>query len=710
MGDVQLPDVLHRRPAVREDGVRLGRHPLQQPGVLQDRVEHERADPRHRVEAGDEGPEHARPQIGLGQELGVGAVQLEQVVDEIGNRIAAARRVVRRRDLLVQLLGPRPGAAEAPPLEQAARPLPGDGGEQEGAHEDDEVVEIVPGRGAGGEDAQLVGGDALQRVVAGYRPVGGPRRDLAPHDLDHLGDVLFGRGLRVPPLHPGAHAIVLRAVHAHRRALRAQLCHEISPGLGAAQVGPAVLHQEHVGFGAGEDGERALERAHAEDRPQPLVFARQVGADVAGKAEGVAGHGNPRRRRRRQTGHRPFDGGGDRVPGERLRAELRDALPRALQLARRNELLEPAAGVDEADKRDVARGGTLVVCQRAGEALSEGLVVRVFEHRVAAGAKDAAPAVLLYGEGAACHQSVQGRLANLVRARCRLLHPGGDVVPIGRGMQPREQRIEQVVPERRRIGRAELRRAVADAVRQSQIDQQRAGEGVVHRPSPPRRQLAGLAVEQQQAERFGAGRPGPPRRVVFTPVVFRHLAPPSGSRARRVSKARPVSRSRRARPRAVAGCRSGAARDRSGDDPIIDRVRRLVGVRFQPGPWKGERRPAPVQPLQSGAVGRGERRSAPSRSPAGVVGRRKRRPAPSRSLQPGAVGREPAGPVAAPCLWSSVSTRRASAEVGWLAHRFPWGKLEVHAAEGRKPLMDEAGQVSGSAGPRRPGQESGAPR
>ena len=68
-------------------------------------------------------------------------------------------------------------------------------------------------------------------------------------------------------------------------------------------------------------------------------------------------------------------------------------------------------------------------------------------------------------------------------------------MPVGRGMDSREHRIEQVVPDRRGVDRAELRRAGVDAVRQRQVDEYRAGEGVLHRPSPGRRQLAGLAVE-----------------------------------------------------------------------------------------------------------------------------------------------------------------------------------------------------------------------
>lgn len=66
------------------------------------------------------------------------------------------------------------------------------------------------------------------------------------------------------------------------------------------------------------------------------------------------------------------------MAGERLGAKLGDALARALQLARRHELLESAAGVDEADERDVARGGLPAVRQCAGEALPEvpiGIVV-----------------------------------------------------------------------------------------------------------------------------------------------------------------------------------------------------------------------------------------------------------------------------------------------------------------------------------------------
>ena len=192
---VEPADVPYRGAAVGEEGVRLGRHALEHVGMLQDRVEHERADPRHGVEAGDERAEHPRPEVGLGQELGVGAVQLEQVVDEVGRGVAAPRGVVRRRDLLVQLLRPRPGPAKAAPLQQAGRALPGDGRQQEVAHEDDEVVEVVSGRGAGGENAQLVGGDALQGVVGGYRPVGRP----GPRSRDALSRPARGCAARPRP-------------------------------------------------------------------------------------------------------------------------------------------------------------------------------------------------------------------------------------------------------------------------------------------------------------------------------------------------------------------------------------------------------------------------------------------------------------------------------------------------------------------------------
>ena len=449
-------------------------------------------------------------------------MQLEQVVDQVPRGVAAPRGIVRRPDLLVQLLGPRPRPAEAASLQQAGRALPGDGGEQEVAHEDDEVVEVVAGRGAGGEDTQLVGGDALQRVVGGYRPVGRPRRDLAAHYLDQLGDVLLGRGPRVPPLHPVAHAVVLGAVHAHHRALRAQLRREVSPGLGAPQVVPPLLHEEHVGFGTGEDGDSALERAHPEDGSQPLVLARQVGADVAGEAEGVAGHRYPRRRGRRQVRHRPLDDRGDRVAGERLRAKLGDALPRALQLARRHDLLEAAAGIDQADEGDVARRGALAVRQHVREAGPQVVIGGGVEHRVAGGAQDPEPAVPLDGEDAAGHQPVEGRVEDLVRARRRSLYPGGDALPVGRSMDPREQRIEKTVSERCGIGGTKVPGTVSDAVGQGQIDQRGAGDGIMHGSSLRPRHAAGLAVEQQQAECFRAGRLGPSRDDVSTRVVLRH--------------------------------------------------------------------------------------------------------------------------------------------------------------------------------------------
>ena len=232
------------------------------------------------------------------------------------------------------------------------------------------------------------------------------------------------------------------------------------------------------------------------------------------------------------------------MAGERLRAKLGDALPRALQLARRHELLEAAAGIDQADERDVARGGDLVVRERVREAASQ-VVIGVVEHRVAAGAQDPEPSVL-DGEDAAGHQPVQGRPADLVGVLRRLLYPGGDTVPVGLGVDPRQQRIEEVVPERRGIGRTKMPGTVSDAVGQGQIDQRRAGDGIVHgsplRPWHP----AGLAFEQQQAERFRAGRLGPSRPDVSTRVVLRH-------RRRRTARGTPRVRGEGPAPRTGGG-------------------------------------------------------------------------------------------------------------------------------------------------------------
>ena len=62
---VHLSDIGPRGFGVGEQGVRLLARPCEEARVSKQRVEHERAGPRHRVEGGDEGTEHGDLQVGF---------------------------------------------------------------------------------------------------------------------------------------------------------------------------------------------------------------------------------------------------------------------------------------------------------------------------------------------------------------------------------------------------------------------------------------------------------------------------------------------------------------------------------------------------------------------------------------------------------------------------------------------------------------------
>ena len=239
--------------------------------MLQQRVEHERARAPHRVEPGDERPQHRRHQIGLGQELRVAMVERQQVVHEVG-LAGPTVRVVDRPHGLVELLDPLTGAPEARGSHQHGRPLARDARREERAHEDDHVVQVVAGRHAGSDGAELLRDDALQRVQAGDGLVEGPLGNLASRDGNHVVQVLVDERARVARLLRLAHPGVLGPVHAHHRARRAQLLVEIHPELARAEVPAALTRDEQVGLRSRKHGEPAVERADAEDGTELQVL------------------------------------------------------------------------------------------------------------------------------------------------------------------------------------------------------------------------------------------------------------------------------------------------------------------------------------------------------------------------------------------------------------------------------------------------------
>ena len=297
--DIEMPHGLRGQRPVREARIRLGGHPVEQVGVLQQRIEHERARAPHRVEPGDERPQHRRHQIGLGQELRVDVVERHQVVHEVGLGAGPAIRVVDRLHRRVKFLDPLAGAPEARGPHQHGRPLARDARREERAHEDDHVVQVVAGRHAGGDGAELLGDDALQGVQAGNGLVEGPLGNLAPRDGDDVVQVLMDERARVARLLRLAHPGVLGPVHAHHRARRAQLLVEFHPELARPEVPAALASDEQVGLGSRKHREPAVEGADAEDWTEPQVLPGEERSDVASHRECIPDQGQTRRAGRR---------------------------------------------------------------------------------------------------------------------------------------------------------------------------------------------------------------------------------------------------------------------------------------------------------------------------------------------------------------------------------------------------------------------------
>ena len=83
LDDVELLDTLRRRYPLRKECVGLGPGLVQQTGVFEQFVEHERNGMGHCIEGGINRFQNHYAQIRLGQKLRVSAVQGEQMVNDV---------------------------------------------------------------------------------------------------------------------------------------------------------------------------------------------------------------------------------------------------------------------------------------------------------------------------------------------------------------------------------------------------------------------------------------------------------------------------------------------------------------------------------------------------------------------------------------------------------------------------------------------------
>ena len=411
--------------------------------------------------------------------------------------------------LIVQLLQAAAGAAHAGQFQQKAGVASEHPHAEQKVHIDGQVVLVFQGRGVGGDDGHLLGGDAFQRGDSAHGRAGRPAGDFPAGD--------GGGGINAPfqPLagvggaQGAAVAGMLGAVHADDAVRHIQVGMEVAPEFQGTEVYFAVPLHQAVGVSAGQDDDFAVEGAHLKDGAVPPVLAQQEGHCVGHQAAGAAddgqapgpgyggtGAGFGRRRRGRFRGagdglrHRAGDG--EQLPHRADAGQCRRAF-----IAGEDEFKD-AAGVGQSDDGGVLRGGDVAAEQDAHnpqpDFLDGGAVA---SQGVTAGTGDRAgegvAAAVVGVQDAAPHQPGQGALADGGGVGGGAGHPVvGGVRPLpGSSIARRcvsgagdsgdfgQDGVEEVVVHRRRVDEDEARRVGVDAALAFQIHQDGAGQGVV---------------------------------------------------------------------------------------------------------------------------------------------------------------------------------------------------------------------------------------
>ena len=374
--DVHHPELLGCRAFPGEQLVRLDSHGGLPLGILDQRMEHEGGDIRGRVEAREEGSEAGPAQIVLGQELGVGAMQPQEVVDQVRLHSGAKRRVVSVEDRRGQSIHP---ITRAPKTRCAQEGL-GKCSSHSGQHSVEVVGEIVhPFRRAGtrAELRYLLGHHGLQLGEDRERLSLWPRRYRA------LGDArgVFKTGeddvLRIPAAQGLADAKVFAAVHVDHEPVGAEPSSQGAERIEGAQIQPTFPLQEVVRFGPRQNREGVEWRADAEDGTELPVLSGEKVQIVGHKAQPVpqdrqaTGHGDSGERlgarlagggglgalgrRGRTPNARAANRVGDRTADQIEAPEEIDSIRHLGPLLAGKYAIEDAAGVDERDQHRVAR-------------------------------------------------------------------------------------------------------------------------------------------------------------------------------------------------------------------------------------------------------------------------------------------------------------------------------------------------------------------
>ena len=249
---------------------------------------------------------------------------------------------------------------------------------------------------------------------------------------------------------------------------------------------PISSCREEIRLRTGEDDESAMECPDSKDRAERPITLDEERSRIACHTDGVAGKRQPRRLRnlsgpasdgraclvRRRA---PAQGVGDRPADQIHPPHQRDPFRHLVQIGPGQDPLEHAAGIGQADDCDVPRIRYLVVEQHPHDPQPDVLHHHPVVRPVAAGARHPA------------REEIRPAGFGFENAAPR--QPG---VPrdVGQGG------IEQVVPERRRVGH--------DAVFEGELHQHRTSEDDAQRVRRViGRQLSPAFVEYEQQKLFG---------------------------------------------------------------------------------------------------------------------------------------------------------------------------------------------------------------
>ena len=539
---VQLAERFHgRRLAAGEHGVRFGAQAFRQLRALERFVDGERGGDGRRVHAGDERPHGGHQQVRLRQELRVGVVQVEHVVDQVAGVGQRAARAVLAHRQLEQLVDATPSGVVLAPVQEHRLDL-GDAREQQQVEKGRQIVEIGVWRHVGEDGAELIHDDALQRRLAGERLAFGPRIDMAPADGQRGADVLLEALARVAVRERLAQARVFGAVQTGDDLAGADLFQGARPAVLGAQEHAALAMHEMIHLRPGEDDELVAEQAHPEHGPVAPIAAHQEGHQILGRAEDVAHYRQAAGQRDGLLG--PHDGRGSALRlcrlgsfPNRLRNRLADqveaaddvqALRALAALLRRERPLEEAARIGETDDDDIVRRRHIAAEEDAHDAQPHFLFGLAVDDRVAAGAgrrRRQVQAALVHLQDVGVQQPRQRGVFDFLGIGREPTHPELGAAHGRLRRHCGQHRIEQVVAKGGGIDDDKLGEVGVDAPFDGQVHQQCASQRkakVLRRHDDD----TVVFVQQQQQEFFGethSWRPvfGSGWRAFVSPVVER---------------------------------------------------------------------------------------------------------------------------------------------------------------------------------------------